>query len=207
MLWERPRRGRWRRPWLLGSFPRAPLPPPWAAALLPAPLVVVWIVVLLKGDFIKRPCLRPMRVCGVGPAPRCGALGSGCCSRERGDGEGGCCGSLSPKPPRGTARAAILLLLQSPNPSRGFSQTRQDPEFIFLLLSVCRERFPQGRDGWERWVGACTQPRSPQRPPAPSALPRALRTSGAADKGYRVPPLCGAGAPSPPFDHASPPSR
>lgn len=33
----------------------------------PTPLLLY--VVLLTGDFIKRPCLRPMRVCGVGAAP------------------------------------------------------------------------------------------------------------------------------------------
>lgn len=30
------------------------------AAPFPKTIVVVWIVVILKGDFIKQPCLRPM---------------------------------------------------------------------------------------------------------------------------------------------------
>lgn len=71
--------------------------------------------------------------CGASPWLRV-PLGSGCPCWGWGDREGqeGCPIQALP---RGT--------LEPPNLSQGFPQSGQDPEFIFLLLGVCQERFPQ----------------------------------------------------------------
>lgn len=101
---------------LAEPFPPQPLsllPHPRAAALLPMHLAVVQTVVLLKGDFIKQPCLRPMRVCGVGPAPCCRSSAQGAPLGSRvgwGRGREDAGGPPSQNLLQGIARAAVLLL-------------------------------------------------------------------------------------------------
>lgn len=89
-------------------------------------------------------------------------------------------------------QGATILLLQlgeRPNPSQGFFQARKKPGVIFLFLSICQERFLWREVGWEPPHPALQHP-APALPPP--LAPRALRTLGMTDKGYRVPALCAA---------------